>query len=65
MMSIKELHRGLDQIGRVVTMDFLYEHTPEQLVRLEAFVSAELKRRSESAIEYSKLLSDFRKENNK
>ena len=65
MMNIKELRRGLDKIGQGVTMDFLCEHTPEQLVRLEAFVSAELKRRSDSATEYSKLLSDFRKENNK
>ena len=65
MMNIKELHKGLEKLGKVMTMDTLCEYTPNQLVRLEEYVSEEITRRSEATMKYSNLISDFRKENSK
>lgn len=51
MMTVKELHKGLDKLGQAMTMDTLMDYTPEQLSTLAEMVEIELKRRSKFVTE--------------
>lgn len=52
MMTVKELHKGLEKLGQATTMDVLMDYTPEQLGAIANMVEIELKRRSNFITEF-------------
>lgn len=60
MMTMKELHRGLDLLCSGFTMEMLLDLNPEQLTQLEKLTAEEIKRRKEFHSNLSKTLRDFR-----
>jgi hypothetical protein len=60
MMTMKELHRGLDLLCSGFTMEMLLDLNPEQLTQLENLTAEEIKHRKEFHSNLSKMLRDFR-----
>lgn len=61
MMTVKELHKGLDALGQTMTMDALMDYTPEQLGTLAEMVEIELKRRSKFRTEFVSFTHECKK----
>lgn len=61
MMTVKELHKGLEALGQATTMDVLMDYTPEQLGTIADMVEIELKRRSKFRTEFISFTHECKK----
>lgn len=61
MMTVKELHKGLEKLGQATAMDVLMDYTPEQLGTIADMVEIELKRRSKFVIEFISFTHECKK----
>ena len=63
MMTVKELHKGLEKLGQAISMETLMNYTPAQLGTIAEMVEIELKRRSNFNIEFVSLIHEYKREN--